>query len=60
MLPGTHAGLPGLVGRFLHRFALRHAVDAVVTGPSRLLDEYANRYGLDRDRIRLACDDIEA
>lgn len=51
-------GLRLRVGRVLHRFVLRRVVDAVVTGPPRLLGEYADRYGIEQDRLLLASNDV--
>ncbi len=58
-LPGTRQSLLRRLGRVAHRFVLRHAVDAVITGPPRLLDEYADRYGLPRERLLLGCNDVD-
>ncbi len=58
LLPGTRLGLHARAGRFFHRCVLRRAVDTVVTGPPRLLHQYADRYGLAADRISLACNDV--
>jgi glycosyltransferase involved in cell wall biosynthesis len=56
--PGVRLGLRTRTGRLVHRLVLRRAVDAVVTGPPRLLDQYAHRYGLDQDRMLLAGNDV--
>ena len=45
-LPGATVGLRQRAVLSAHRAVLRHAVDAVVTGPPRLLTEYAERYRL--------------
>ncbi|MFF4228928.1 GNAT family N-acetyltransferase [Streptomyces sp. NPDC001820] len=58
VLSGTRLGLRERAGRLIHRFVLRRAVDTVVTGPPRLLDQYAERYGLDQNRMLLASNDI--
>ncbi|WP_200422218.1 GNAT family N-acetyltransferase [Streptomyces sp. Y2F8-2] len=58
VVSGARLGLRERAGRVVHRWVLRRAVDAVVTGPPRLLDQYADRYGLDPDRMLLACNDV--
>lgn len=58
VLTGVRPGFRERAGRVTHRSVLRRAVDAVVTGPPRLLDEYADRYGLDRGRLLLGCNDV--
>jgi glycosyltransferase involved in cell wall biosynthesis len=58
-LPGTGPAPGGRLGRLVHRLVLRHAVDAVITGPRRLVAEYAQRYRLRRDRLLLAHNDID-
>ncbi|MEV1068821.1 GNAT family N-acetyltransferase [Streptomyces sp. NPDC050263] len=58
VLSGARLGLRARAGRLVHRQVLRRMVDAVVTGPPRLIDQYAGRYGLDRDRMLLACNDV--
>lgn len=58
VLPGSRLGLRERAGRLIHRLVLRRAVDTVVTGPPRLLGQYAERYGLDQDRMLLAGNDV--
>ncbi|WP_240134363.1 GNAT family N-acetyltransferase [Streptomyces sp. MUM 178J] len=58
VLSGARLGLRARAGRLVHRQVLRRMVDAVVTGPPRLIDQYAGRYGLGRDRMLLACNDV--
>ncbi|WP_128381982.1 GNAT family N-acetyltransferase [Streptomyces cavernae] len=58
VLPGARLGPRARAGRLIHRVVLRHGVDAVVTGPPRLLRQYARRYGLSPDRMLLACNDV--
>ena len=57
-LPGSRLGVRKRAGRLIHAFVLRRAVDAVVTGPPRLLDQYADRYGIDQHRMLLASNDV--
>lgn len=45
--------------RLIHCFVLRRCVDAVVTGPPSVVDEYMNRYKLRPDRLLLASNDVE-
>ncbi|MGW7355807.1 GNAT family N-acetyltransferase [Streptomyces sp. NPDC054802] len=57
--PGVRRlGFRARAGRVLHRFVLRRVVDAVVTGPPRLLGEYADRYGIEQDRLLLGGNDV--
>jgi glycosyltransferase involved in cell wall biosynthesis len=58
LAPGARPCLRARAGRLVHRWVLRRAVDTVVTGPPRLLRQYADRYGLDTGRIALACNDV--
>jgi glycosyltransferase involved in cell wall biosynthesis len=58
VLQGSRLGLRTRARGLIHRFALRRAVDTVVTGPPRLLHQYAGRYGLDQERMLLACNDV--
>lgn len=44
--------------RLIHRFVLRRCVDALVTGPPSVLDEYISRYHLRPDRMLLASNDV--
>ena len=59
LLPEERSTAKERVSRLMHRFVLRHAVDAVATGPPRVLDDYARRYGLSRDRLLLASNDVK-
>ncbi len=58
-LPDAPLSLSQRAGRLIRRLVLRRALDAVVTGPPRVLEEYAERYGLNRDRLLLASNDID-
>ena len=59
VLPDMHVNWRSRATRRLHRWALSRAIPAVVTGPPRLLQEYATRYQIDQDRLVLACNDID-
>lgn len=58
-LPDARSNVRERARRLIHRLVLCRAVDAVVTGPPRVLEEYAERYGLNRDRLLLAINDVD-
>lgn len=59
LMPGARLRLRQRVERRIQHLVLHRGVDAVVTGPPSVLEEdYAERFGLDRDRLLLASNDV--
>jgi glycosyltransferase involved in cell wall biosynthesis len=56
---GTKLSWRSRVVQALHQTVLRRGVDAVMTGPPHVLQEYSARYSLSPDRLLLACNDVD-